>query len=189
MTTIGTPPVATPHQYLVRERRAEYKAEYHDGEIHAMAGASRAHNRIVFRLVALLEPVLRERGCEGYAGDMRVRVGLRDAYFYPDVVVACGEPRFEDGETDTLLNPTLVVEVVSPSTERFDRAAKGEMYRRLPSLVQYVLVSQGERRVEWYTRQEGGMWLFARAEGPDAAVALDAVGCTLRLAELYEGVL
>jgi Uma2 family endonuclease len=187
-TTTEYPPL-TPHEYLVRERRAEYRSEYVGGEVRAMSGASRAHGRIVFKLATALGNQLGGRPCEAYVADMRVRVPSTGAYLYPDLVVACGEPAFEDGELDTLVNPSVIVEVLSPSTERFDRGAKWDLYRRNPSLQQYVLLRQDARRAEWYVRQPGGLWLFEMAEGPGAALPLESIGCTLALDEVYEGVL
>lgn len=188
MTTTMEPPIS-PEEYLLRERRAEYKSEYYGNQPVAMTGASRAHNLVSGNLFFVLKGQLRGRGCEIYSGDMRVRIPTTGAYVYPDVVVACGEPRFEDEELDTLVNPTVVVEVLSASTERYDRGDKWEHYRRIPSLRQYVLVSQDRPHVEWFTRQEGGLWLFAEAAGAEAEVWLESVGCALRLADLYDGVL
>jgi Uma2 family endonuclease len=188
MKTTRKPPT-TPGEYLLRERRAEYKTEYYSDELRAMTGASRAHNRIVFRLAAMLEPVLRARGCEGYAGDMRVRVERTGAYVYPDVVVACGEPRFEDAELDTLLNPTVVIEVLSRTTEDYDRGRKWEHYRRIPSLRHYVLISQERPRMEVDTLQDSGLWRHVLIEGMEAEVTLEEIGFTFHLAELYQGLL
>lgn len=188
MATTMEPPIS-PEEYLLRERRAEYKSEYYEGEIVSMTGASRRHNLLTVNLVFQMKGQLGGRGCETYSGDMRVRIPDTRAYVYPDVAVACGEPHFEDDEVDTLTNPTLVVEVLSPSTETYDRGQKWEHYRRIPSLRQYVLVSQDRPHAEWYTRQEDGLWLFAEATGQEAKVRLESVGCTLRLADLYDGVL
>lgn len=151
-----------PDQYLEAERKAEYKSEYFAGEVLAVVGASREHNVIATNLIGILHAQLRDRSCETYAGDMRVKVAPTGAYVYPDVVVVCGVPELEDEENDTLLNPTVIVEVVSPSTESQDRGRKWEHYRRLPSLAEYVLVAQDRRRVEHYTRQENDTWLFDR---------------------------
>lgn len=189
MTTTVEPPL-TPEEYLVRERRAEYKSEYYEGEIVAMTGASRRHNLVSGNAFFALKAQTRGRGCEVYSADMRVRIpAARGVYVYPDVAVACGEPHFEDAEVDTLTNPTVIVEVLSPSTERYDRGKKWARYRRIPSLQQYVLLSQDRPHAEWYTRQPGGLWLFAEATEADAEVPLESVGGVLRLADLYDGVL
>lgn len=188
MTITMDSPIS-PEEYLLRERRAEYKSEYYEGEIVAMTGASRRHNLLTVNLVFNLKGQLGRRGCETYSGDMRVRIPATGTYVYPDVAVACGNPRFEDAEVDTLTNPTLIVEVLSASSEAYDRGKKWARYRRVPSLQQYMLLSQDRPHAEWYTRQEGGLWLFAEAVGPEAEVRLESVGCALRLADLYDGVL
>ena len=182
---------AEPHRrvsledYLAAERQAETKNEYLNGEVFAMSGASREHNLIVWNLSAALHAQLRGRGCEAYVGDMRVHIPATGLYTYPDVAVVCGEPRFEDGELDTLLNPTLLVEVLSPSTEGYDRGKKAAHYRTLDSLREYLLVSQ-ELRVELFTRQEDGHWLLSEASRLEETVTLGSIGCTLRLADVYE---
>ena len=176
--------------YLVTERRAETKSEYVDGEVFAMSGASREHNLIVVNVVASMHGQLKGRPCETYAGDMRVHVPATGLYTYPDVTVVCGEPQFEDAELDTLLNPTLLVEVLSPSTEGYDRGKKFAQYRALESFREYVLVSQEEVRVEIFTRQEDGHWLLSQeAARLDEALLLASIGCELRLADVYDRVI
>ena len=177
--------LGTPAAYLDAERRAETKSEYFAGEVFAMSGASRRHNLIVGNLVRELGTQLRGRPCEVYPSDMRVKVAASGAYTYPDVVVVCGEPEFEDEHVDTLLNPTLLVEVLSPSTEVNDRVRNWQQYRRIPSLAEYVLVAQDQQRVEWYTRQQGGLWTFAEAAEADV-LTLQSVGCHLALNDVYE---
>lgn len=188
MTTTYTPGLSS-EEYLVRERAAEYRSEYLAGEVRAMTGASRKHNRIAMNLGALLHGQLRGGPCEPFMSDMRVKVERTGAYFYPDVVVACSGSRLEDEHQDTLLNPVLIVEVLSPSTADYDHGVKWEMYRRLPSLQDYLLVSQGEPRVERYARQAEGLWLFSEASGLDEVLQLDSIGCTLALRDVYERVL
>ena len=143
-------PLLTPEEYLARERRAETKSEYLRGEVFAMAGASRAHNLIASNAAGELRQQLRDRPCEVYPSDMRVKVSPSGLYTYPDVTVVCGEPQFEDAEVDTLLNPKVLVEVLSPSTADYDRGGKFTHYRRLPSLQEYVLISQDRPLVEHY---------------------------------------
>ena len=174
----------TPAQYLALERKAPFKSEYDDGFIHAMAGSSREHNLIagnIFRRVGLQ---LEDRPCESYMSDMRVRVGPSDRYTYPDVVVVCGTPRFEDDETDTLLNPTVLVEVLSPSTESYDRGRKFAGYRRLDSLREYVLVAQDRVCVERFTRQ-GEEWLLTEFSRPEDVLQLTSIDCAVPLREIY----
>jgi Uma2 family endonuclease len=155
-------PRYTPEQYLDIERAADYKSEYFDGEIFAMAGASEEHNTITFNLSGALVPQLRGTGCRGYAGDMRVKVDASGLYTYPDVVVVCGERHFTDDHLDTLTNPTLIVEVLSPSTEGYDRGQKFANYRRIPSLETYVLVAQDRAHIEKFERRPDGQWLLSR---------------------------
>ncbi|MET0397415.1 MAG: Uma2 family endonuclease [Longimicrobiaceae bacterium] len=188
MTTTYTSTLS-PEEYLVRERAAEYRSEYLAGEVRAMTGASRKHNRIAMNLGALLHGRLRGGPCEPFMSDMRVKVERTGAYFYPDVVVACGASRLEDEHQDTLLNPVVIVEVLSPSTADYDHAAKWEHYRRIPALMDYLLLSQSEPRVERYTRQAEGLWLFSETSGLDADLRLDSIGCTLALRDVYERVL
>lgn len=175
-------------EYLAQERAGEIKHEYFDGEIFAMSGASRAHNLICANLLAALHGRLRPRGCEVYPGDMRVHAPATGLYTYPDVSVACEPPRFEDDTFDTLLNPSLIAEVLSPSTEDYDRGRKFAHYRGLPSLRLYLLIAQSEIRVELYVRQAGDRWLLSESRDPDEILDLDAVGVQLRVAEIYAGV-
>lgn len=181
-------PHFTPEAYLERERQAPYKSEYIGGEIFAMSGASREHNLITSNINRELSTQLRGRPCETYASDMRVQTGPRGQFFYPDVVAVCGEPRFRDEQVDTLLNPTVIVEVLSRSTEAFDRGEKFIYYRRLDSLQEYLLVSQESYRIEHFVRQPDGQWLLSEAAGSEATVSLPSIGGTLALADVYEKV-
>ena len=138
----------TPEEYIVRERKAQFKSEYLSGRIVAMSGASRAHNLITRNISGELYVQLKGRTCESYTNDMRVRIPSPMSYTYPDVVVVCDEPRFEDDVFDTLLNPTVLVEVLSPSTEAYDRDRKFSRYRQIASLQEYILVSQDKFCVE-----------------------------------------
>lgn len=186
MSTRFEPRFATPEEYLAAERAAETRSEYFAGEILAMTGASRAHNVIAGNIHGLMWTQLRGRPCEAYIGDMRVKVSTSGGYTYPDVVVVCGEPRFEDENVDTLLNPTLIVEVLSPATERYDRGRKLEHYRKMPSLAEYMLVAQDARRIEWYTRQESGLWFYGDTQEGQQTVELASIACTLSLDEVYD---
>lgn len=178
----------TPEQYLEIERKAEFKSEYYRGEMFAMAGASEPHNLLVWNLIAQLYPQLRRGSCRGYPSDMRVHVPATGLFTYPDVTIVCGEPQFADDRRDTLLNPTLIIEVLSPSTEAFDRGRKFRHYQSIRSLQYYVLISSDHMQVDWYTRQPDAPWLFSSASSPDESVALQAIGCTLKLSDIYEGV-
>jgi Uma2 family endonuclease len=179
----------TPEEYLEADRKADFKSEYLDGKVFAMSGASRRHNLIVGKLIVALGVQLRGRPCEVYPSDMRLRVPETGLYTYPDVTVVCGTPELLDGYFDVLLNPTVLVEVLSESTERTDRGRKAMHYRRIPSLEGYLLVSQEEPRVEAYRRMGEGEWRLTEAAGIDSSVTLDAIACTLALRDLYEGVL
>jgi Uma2 family endonuclease len=178
----------TPEEYLAFERAAEYKNEYFDGEIYAMTGASRKHNLISGNMVGLLWQQLRGKPCEVYPSDMRVRIPSANIYTYPDAVVICGEPQFEDGRVDTLLNPTLLVEVLSKSTASYDRSIKAGYYRTLPSLAEYLLIAQNEYHVAQHTKQADGRWVIADMRGADGRVELPSVGCALSLSDVYEKV-
>jgi Uma2 family endonuclease len=178
----------TPDEYLALERAAEYKNEYVDGEIFAMTGASRKHNLIVTNAVRVLGSQLIDRPCEVYPGEMRVKAPASRAYVYPDVVVVCEEPRLEDDHFDTLLNPTLVVEVLSKSTESYNRLAKSAYYRTIESLIEYLLVSQEEYRVEQYVKQGDGRWLLSDVRSLESVVELKSIGCSLALVDVYKKV-
>jgi len=180
----------TPEEYLALERAAETKSEYFEGEMVATSGASRPHNLIVTNLVSELRGQLKGRPCEVYAADMRVKIETlrRPMYTYPDLVAVCGEPQLEDEHLDTLLNPTLLVEVLSPSTESYDRGRKFAAYRTLSSLQEVVLVAQDEPLVELYTRQPDQRWLLSEVAGLDAVAQLISVDCELSLREIYDKV-
>ncbi len=176
----------TPEQYLEIERKAEFRHEYREGERVERAVSNEAHVLLVGNIAVSLNRQLRSRRPQVYMCDMRVRVNA-SLYAYPDVAVAC-ESEFLDAECDTLLNPTLIVEVLSESTEAYDRGKKFSDYRTLESLQEYVLVSQDSIQVECYKRQPGGRWLMTVAERLEDTVALESIGCTLRLADIYEDV-
>lgn len=176
----------TPQEYLGIERQAEQKSEYLHGEMFAMAGATRKHNIITTNLVRELSLHLKGRPCEVYPNDMRVKISKTGLYTYPDVIVVCGEPQFEDESEDTLLNPLVLFEVLSSFTEAYDRGAKFGHYRRIDTLQEYVLVSQTKPFVEHYLRQpNGAFWTFSDAAELDAALELASLQCQLALAEIY----
>jgi Uma2 family endonuclease len=177
-------------EYLTLERGTPLRHEYIDGRMVAMAGASEAHNHIASNINFALQTRLRSRGCVVYQSDMRVhsRLNDRDHFAYPDVMVRCGEPAFFDAERDTLTNPLLIVEVLSPSTERFDRGVKFDRYRAIDSLREYVLVSQHQHIVERFVRQENDTWLLHVVRGWEATLSLDILGDAIPLQAIYEGV-
>lgn len=177
----------SPEAYLEMERKAETKSEYIDGCVLAMAGASRRHNQIVFNLAGIIGNQLKNRPCEAYVSDMRVNIRETGMYAYPDLVAFCGEPEFEDAQVDTLLNPSLIVEVLSASTEAYDRGEKFAHYRRLSSLSEYVLVAQDKMRVELFLRQ-GERWVFSEFDGVGDRVVLASIRCEMGLQEVYNKV-
>jgi Uma2 family endonuclease len=182
------PQLYTPAEYLALERAADHRSEFYAGEIFAMAGASKEHSLIVGQVVRIIGNQLRGGPCRQYPQDMRVKVDETGLYTYPDVVVACGEHRFEDNAFDTLLNPTLIIEVLSPSTEAYDRGIKFQHYKKLESLQQYVLIAQDRASVEVFTRTESGDWLLKDAQSLTDGVSLGSIGADLPLAEVYENV-
>ena len=179
----------TPEQYLEIERKAEFKSEYYNGEMFAMAGAKSSHNLINTNLTRELSLQLRSRPCRVYSSDQRVWVAPTGLYTYPDLVVVCGEPRLQDGVLDTLLNPTVIVEVLSPSTEAYDRGRKFGNYRTIESLKAYLMVSSELIGAELYTRQPDNRWqLTAEANKLENTIEIELIGCRLKLADIYEKV-
>jgi Uma2 family endonuclease len=172
-------------EYLRRERLAEFRSEYHRGQIVAMAGASRIHNQIVTNLSTSLGVQLKDRPCSNYSNDMRVSVQEGERYVYPDIVVACNPQVFEDDEQDNLVNPLVIMEVLSPSTEAYDRGEKFLLYQTIPSLREYVLVTQSPRRIEVYRKQPDGSWLYQSSPFTPPPLVLASVDCTLTLDEVY----
>ena len=173
--------------YLAFERQSPQRHEFVDGRVRAMSGASRDHNLIALNIAAELRQQLRGRPCETYVGDMRVKVAASGLYTYPDVVVCCDGPRFEDAVLDTLLNPSLIVEVLSPSTEAYDRGAKFDAYRQLASLRDYVIVAQDRLWVACFTRRRQA-WLLVEHRDRQAVLTLPSIGCRLELDGIYERV-
>ena len=184
MATVAAQTYFTPEEYIALERKAHFKSEYFDGHIIAMSGASRQHNLIVTNISAELHLQFKGRGGEVYTNDMRVRPSPRDTYVYPDVVVVCGEPEFEDDVFDTLLNPILIVEVLSPSTERRDRGEKFTRYKHLAALQEYLLVSQDKVSVEHH-RRHGTQWMLSHYRALEDVLPLPSIGCELPLHDIY----
>lgn len=178
----------TLQEYLTLERQSETKSDYLDGEMFAMTGASRPHNLICLNVAASLHSQLRTRFCEVYSSDMRVRTP-DDLLTYPDVVAVCGEPRFDDSELDTLLNPTLLVEVLSKSTEVYDRLTKLDQYRAISSLAEIFLIAQDRPHVEHWLRQGDGLWLLEEVDDLGRTLDLPSIGCRLPLEEIYRRVI
>jgi Uma2 family endonuclease len=177
----------TPEESLALERNAEFKSEYLDGRIVAMTGASIAHARIAGNLFGELRQRLRGSLCSAFISDMRVQIGGGRRYTYPDVVAVCGEPQLMDRMQDTLMNPALIVEVLSPTTEAYDRGEKFLHYRGIESLQEYVLVAQDRVLVERFVRA-GEFWTLSALMDLDASLELTSVECAIPLREIYENV-
>ena len=175
----------TSDEYLNWEARQDEKHEYYRGEIFAMAGGTEPHATIITNTLVLLHAAARPRGCRVFSDALRVRIDAVDLYTYPDLSVVCGEARFLDARRTTLLNPLVLVEVLSPSTEQYDRTTKWGFYAQIPSLQAYVIVSQDSPAVDVYTR-DGDGWRVVRTESGEAL--LPALDAALPLAEIYDGV-
>ena len=175
-------------EYLALEEEAEYRSEYYQGEIFAMSGGSANHNRIAGNLFVALRSALRGKPCEAFINDMRLQVKRHHLYTYPDVMVVCGKIEFAQGRNDTVANPILIVEVLSPSTEAYDRGKKFVNYQSIPELRDYVIVSHRERRIDHYRRAEGGEWIVATHTTLDSRIALTGLDGTLTLGDIYDGV-
>ena len=176
----------SPEEYLELERQCEYKSEYIDGQIVMMAGSSRSHSRLSTRALSLLDRQLAGRPCEPFDSDVRVRIPRSRLYTYPDVTVACPPQEWEDDQLDTLLNPKVIIEVLSPSTEGYDRGQKWLRYQQIPSLTDYILLSQDAVRAEHWRRDATNQWIYRLLEGQEAALDISSIGCTLLLSELFE---
>lgn len=178
----------SPQQYLALERQALNKSEYYNGEVFAFAGASETYNLIVVNVLALFHQQLKSKPGKVYPSDMRVKVSQTGLYTYPDVTVVCGEAEVEDAFLDTLLNPTLIVEVLSPSTEKDDRIVKFAHYRRLPTVTEYILIAQDSVRLEQYVRQIDGRWLLSEYSDLKVSAEIQSVGCELPMKDVYDKV-
>jgi len=171
--------------YLSMDREASEKHEFAFGEIYAMGGASARHVEIVGNIVSELRNHLRQRPCRVYSTDLRLCVDADHRYTYPDVVVVCGQPQFLDDQLDTLLNPDLIVEVLSESTRNYDRGDKFQQYRGIPSFREYLLVDQAKAHVERYSKQQDGTWSLWETDSLDHVVHLESLAVTLPVSEIY----
>ena len=188
MSSVAAEKYISPEEYITAERRADYKSEYIYGEVFAMSAANHAHNIITVEIATELNIHLRGSGCLVYSNDMRVKTKSTGSYFYPDVVVVCDKPRFEDNVFDTLLNPILIVEVLSPSTEAFDRGEKFAHYQELVSLREYLVVSQDRMRVEHHRLIET-QWVGKTFAAPADVLKFNSIECELPLQDIYSRVL
>jgi Uma2 family endonuclease len=179
------PQQLSSERYLELDRAAISRSEYYKGRMFAMSGGTYAHACAIANLTGELHAALKKTPCQVLSNDMRIRLAPDGLYTYPDIAVVCGEPRFADEQRDTLLNPALIIEVLSPSTEACDRGFKAAQYRSLPSLEEYGLVSQAEPRIEVFRRQVGGDWLLVEYAGRQAIGRFASVNCEVALADVY----
>ena len=177
----------TPEEYLERDRAAEFRSEYYAGRIYPMSGGTWTHATLIHNLTVSLTGATRGKKCAVRSSDMRVRISA-NFYGYPDVLVICDEPRFEDARTDVVENPILIVEVLSPSTEAYDRGFKASHYRRMPSLRELVLVSRDEPRIEIFRRQPSDEWLLSESIGLDSTCRFESLPCSIPMSEIYDSV-
>lgn len=177
--------LASEEDYLEEERKALNKSEYYNGEIFAMAGGTKAHNKIPPSIIFALTEQLKRKGCSIFSSDQRVHNNENSLYTYPDLTIVCGKEKYQDEEFDTLLNPTVIFEVLSPSTEDYDRGTKFKLYRSIPSLKNYILVSSTEYAAEIYTRIENDEWILNTAKEKDAHIHISAINFDLLLKDIY----
>jgi len=178
-------PTLSPAEYLAIDRTAETRHEYVDGLMVAMSGGSGRHSLLIGTFSRLLGNALIDRPCVVSVIELRLQIGQGAAYLFPDIMVVCGPLQYSDGPKDTVVNPTVVVEVLSGSTERWDRVGKFARYRLVPTLREYILVSQDEMCIEWYTLRDDGEWVYHAATGPEAVCKLGSLDIELSLAEVY----
>lgn len=184
MATV-TATYVTPEEYLARERKADTRSEYLNGQIFAMAGGTPEHALLALNLAAELRQALKESPCRVYSSDLRLGVATSGLYTYPDVTVVCGDLVFADDRKDTVTNPVLLAEVLSDSTKDYDRGEKFQHYRTLASLQEYLTVAQDTVHVEQYTRQPTGQWLLTECNDPSLALQLSSLGIEIKVADIY----
>lgn len=177
----------TPEEYLELEREADYKSEYYQGEIFAMAGAGRNHNRIVENLSIEIGTFLKKKPCRTYSSDQRIHIPANGLYTYPDLLIVCGKDQLLDEKKDTILNPKVIVEVLSESTEAYDRGEKFHFYRSIPTLDEYMLIDSRRIAAEVFQKNQQGQWLLAsEAYSPGGSIELASIGLTLSLRDIYD---
>ncbi|HXB09851.1 MAG TPA: Uma2 family endonuclease [Puia sp.] len=178
----------TPTEYLVEERAAEYRHEYYRGKVTAMSGASLAHNDILANLIGEMRDVLRSKPCRILPSEMRVTVPSGDVYMYPDAVIVCGKPELTDDHFDTLLNPVVIFEILSPSTAAHDRKKKFAFYQQIPSFKEYILIDSTQLSIEVSRRQANGSWTHEASSDPHGQLRIESVGASLFHKEIYRNV-
>jgi Uma2 family endonuclease len=173
-------------EYLELERAADYKSEYYRGEIFAMSGASRAHNRINENLSGEVYLALKNGTCQSFSRDLRVHVRVNTLYTYPDLIIVCGEPELLDEHEDTLLNPTVIFEILSPSTARYDQVKKFQLYTGIPSLKDYVLIDSRKIAAHVYSRESGGSWILSsESYDIEGSIHIKNIELTLQMSDIY----
>ena len=180
-------PRISPEEYVALEQKLGVKHEYHDGQMIAMSGVSRSHARIQVNLTRRVDEALSDSPCNAYPSDLRVVIEAADMATYPDLSIVCGPDQEAKAFRHAITNPTVLIEVLSPSTERYDRGAKFEQYRKLESLREYVLISQDAMAVDLF-RLENGRWVFHQMRGEDAMLSLASAGIEIPLSDIYRGV-
>ncbi|CCI25770.1 conserved hypothetical protein [Microcystis aeruginosa PCC 9809] len=188
MLTSSPPKTISLEEYRNLETIAEVKHEYHDGEIIEMTGGSINHNSILINLIVLLKLALRGTNYRLQSSDLRLWIPQYNRGLYPDLMIIAGEPLFSDNRNDEILNPCLIIEVLSPSTSGYDRGDKFRYYRSIPQLNQYLLVSQGEILIESYSKTSDNNWLLQEYTPARGIISLDSLGISLNLADIYEGI-
>lgn len=188
MLTTAPPRLFTPAEYLAQEETADHRSEYHNGEIIPMTGGSLTHNRIAGNCFALLKAALRGTGASAFIGDLRLQIPAHNRYTYPDLLIIQGDPQFLDQRTDTILNPTVIIEVLSKSTQDYDRGDKFMFYRSIPSFREYILIDQSKIHLEQFSKLDDINWNF-RSYGPtDPDLILTTLDLAVPIAEIYEDV-
>ncbi len=188
MTAVPKKQFYSEAEYLELERAAEFRSEYYDGEIFAMAGAKFAHNRVKENLAGELFRRPKGGRCQTLSSDMRVNIPRAKAFTYPDILIVCGEPVFLDDKHDTLLNPVVIIEVLSPSTENFNRRGKFRRYQKIATLQEYILVAQDEPLCERFVRGEDDSWILTTFDDPAGQFALATISARIPMADIYRGV-
>jgi Uma2 family endonuclease len=178
----------TPQEYLIRERQASTKSEFYQGEVFAMGGGSANHSLIAANFVGEVRNALKDKPCTVFNSDLRVQVQATGLYTYPDATIVCGELEFDDDQRDTMINPTVIAEVLSDSTEKYDRGKKSNHYRQITCLKELILIAQDRPHVERFTRQPNGDWLFHEQKEMTADFELKSLGISVAMSELYRGV-
>jgi Uma2 family endonuclease len=189
MASAKTYPTISVAEYLELERASEIRHEYLDGQVYVMAGESPRHSKICYSLYGMTHRELRGKSCTGFSPNMKIAVNNKGLYAYPDLAIVCGEPKYHDKKGDVLLNPTMIFEVLSPSTQHYDRGEKFLRYTNyIKSLTDYILISQDKPLVEHFSRQPDNSWQSVIIQGAEAILPLATINANLQLSELYEGI-